>query len=127
MSDSAAPLVGTLAVLGLGLIGSSIARAAKKHGLAGTIRGGDASAKVCETARSLGFVDEATTDLGAAVDGADMVVICVPIGAFRAVGDVIAPHLKPGAILSDVGSVKQAVFTQLDPLLPKGVHFIPGH
>ena len=121
------PLTGTLTVIGLGLIGSSIARAARKHGLAAEIRGGDMSEQVCEISKSLGFVDSATTDLGAAVDDADLIVICVPIGAFKAVGEVIAPRLKSGAILSDVGSVKQAAFTQIEPLLPESIHFIPGH
>ena len=120
-------LFGTLTIVGLGLIGSSIARAARKHGLAAEIRGGDVSEQVCGISKSLGFVDSATTDLGAAVDGADLVIICVPIGAFKAVGDVIAPRLRPGALLSDVGSVKQAAFAQIAPLLSDGIHFIPGH
>jgi len=121
------PPIGTLTVIGLGLIGSSIARAASKHGLAKEIRGGDMSEQVCEIAKSLSFVDSATTDLGAAVEGADLVVLCVPIGAFKSVGEIIAPRLKSGVILSDVGSVKQAAFTQIEPLLPEGIHFIPGH
>jgi cyclohexadieny/prephenate dehydrogenase len=120
-------LVDRIAIVGLGLIGSSVARAVRKNGLAGSVSGGDLSAEVCETALRLGFVDEAATDLGAAVEGADIVFICVPIGAFKAVGDVIARRLKAGAIVTDVGSVKRAVFTQLEPILPKGVHFIPGH
>ncbi len=128
MTETTTPhLFDTLTIIGLGLIGSSVARAAKKYGLAREIRGGDVSESVCQISKSLGFVDSATTDLGVAVEGADLVVICVPIGAFQAVGKAIGPKLKPGAILTDVGSVKQAAFTQLDPLLPEGVHFIPGH
>jgi len=126
-SETTKPLIETLTVIGLGLIGSSVARAAKKHGLAGTIKGGDLSDAVCKKALEIGFVDEATADLGAAVAGADVVLLAVPIGAFRSVGEAIAASLKPGAILTDVGSVKLAVFTQLEPLLPKGVHLIPGH
>lgn len=118
---------GCLSIIGMGLIGSSIARAARLHGLATRIIGGDLSPDVCERALGLGLVDHMTTDLGAAVRDADLVILCVPVGAMAVVGEQIALHLKTGAILSDVGSVKSAVVRDLGPFVPDGVHFIPGH
>jgi cyclohexadieny/prephenate dehydrogenase len=76
--------------------------------------------------RALGIADEATTDLAAAVKGADCVIFCVPVGANGAVAAVIGAHLKPGAIVSDVGSVKGAVVRDVGPHLPEGVHFVPA-
>ncbi|HYD99695.1 MAG TPA: prephenate/arogenate dehydrogenase family protein [Alphaproteobacteria bacterium] len=124
---TAAPHYRRVAVIGLGLIGGSFARALRKHGLAGEIVGGDGSRAVCDKAVEIGFVDRATTDLAAAVAGADLVLVAVPIGAYGAVGEAIAPALEPGATVSDVGSVKQAVVRDLGPLIPEGVHFVPGH
>ncbi|HYD29271.1 MAG TPA: prephenate/arogenate dehydrogenase family protein, partial [Azospirillaceae bacterium] len=75
----------------------------------------------------LGIVDEAATDAARMVAGADLVVLCTPVGTYAEVAEAIAPHLKPGAILSDVGSVKMAVVRDIGPFVPEGVHFIPGH
>ncbi|OJX70327.1 prephenate/arogenate dehydrogenase family protein [Magnetospirillum sp. 64-120] len=120
------PLFGTLCLVGIGLINSSIARAARKHGLASRIVTVDASEQACATARELGIVDVAGTDPALVAD-ADLVVVGTPVGAMAAVGAAIGPHLKTGCIVSDVGSVKSAVVRDLLPNLPEGVHFVPGH
>ncbi len=120
------PLFGTLCLVGIGLINSSIARAARKHGLAGRIITIDASEQACATALELGVVDLAGTDAALAAD-ADLVIVGTPVGAMASVGAAIGPHLKAGAIVSDVGSVKSAVVRDLLPHLPQGVHFVPGH
>ncbi len=120
------PLFPSACIIGIGLIGSSLARAMRKHGLAGRIVTVDADAGHCRTALDLGIVDEAGAD-PALVAGADLVVVAVPVGAMEAVGRAIAPHLKRGAIVTDVGSVKTAVIRDLGPLIPDGVHFVPGH
>lgn len=121
------PLFDRVAILGIGLIGSSLARALRYYGVSRYVSGGDLSAAVCDKALELGIVDSATTDLAAAVDGADVVVLCVPVGACGPVAERIAPALKPGAIITDVGSVKQAVLRDVGPFVPAGVHLIPGH
>jgi cyclohexadieny/prephenate dehydrogenase len=116
-----------VALIGLGLIGSSLGHAAKRGRLAGHIAGFDADADVRARAAGLGFTDAVTDTAAAAVKDADLVILCAPVGAYKAVAQAIAPHLKPGAILSDVGSVKGAVVRDVGPLVPAGVHFIPGH
>ena len=121
------PMFGRIALIGLGLIGSSLARAIKRHGIAGTLVACDASAGVIERVRALGLADHATTDAGEAVRDADLIVLCVPVGATGTVGAQIAALLKPGAIISDVGSVKAAVVAALTPVLPTHVHLIPAH
>ena len=122
-----APLFRRVALIGLGLIGSSLARVARRKGIAGAIVAGDASAEVCARVRELGIADLATTDLAAAVAGADLVILCVPVGAMGDVGAAIGPALSTGAIVSDVGSVKGSVVTALAPHLPQGAHLIPAH
>jgi cyclohexadieny/prephenate dehydrogenase len=116
-----------LAIIGIGLIGSSIARAARKHKLVQRIAIADASQDARDIAADLKLGDSYHADAGEAVKEADLTIVCVPIGDYAAVGQAIAPHLKPGSILSDVGSVKQAVLRDLGPLVPDHVHFIPGH
>jgi cyclohexadieny/prephenate dehydrogenase len=116
-----------IAIIGLGLIGSSIAYAARRGKLAGTIIGFDADANVRACAARLDFCDKVAEDASGAVSGADLVVLCVPVGVCGAVTEAIAPHLKAGAILSDVGSVKGAVIAAVCPHVPKGVHFVPAH
>ena len=115
-----------LALVGLGLIGSSIARGARGHNLADAIVAIDADPAVIARVRTLDLADEATTDLAAVAD-ADLVILCVPVGAYGAVAAAMAPHLAPGAIVSDVGSVKGAVVGAVAPHLPEGVHFVPAH
>src|SRR4051812_42493532 len=121
------PLFERLALVGLGLIGSSIARAARRLNLAGAIVAVDADAAVLARVRALGVADEATSDPARGARGADHVILCVPIGAYEAVTKAMRDALKPGAIVSDVGSVKGAVIAQVQPQLPPGVHFVPAH
>jgi cyclohexadieny/prephenate dehydrogenase len=121
------PLVGKLAIIGFGLIGSSIARAARELNLAGIIAAGDSSATVCARVRELALADEAGTDLAAVVRDADLVILCAPVGVCGPIAETIAPALKAGAILSDVGSVKGAIVEKVGPHVPAGVHFIPAH
>jgi cyclohexadieny/prephenate dehydrogenase len=116
-----------LALVGIGLIGSSIARATRLKGLAKTIAITTRKPATLEEARELGLGDTYTLDAAEAVTGADLVILCTPIGAYEEVMKQIAPALMPGAILSDVGSVKQHVIKVVEPYLPAGVQFIPGH
>jgi cyclohexadieny/prephenate dehydrogenase len=116
-----------IAIIGLGLIGSSIAHAARRAKLAEQIAGHDASADVLERAHDIGFCDTLHADIGGAVRDAELVILCTPVGAYKAIARTIAPHLAPGAILSDVGSVKGAVIRDVGPHVPPGVHFIPAH
>lgn len=120
-------MFGKLTIIGLGLIGSSIAHAARRGKLAKEIAGFDASADVRARAAKLGFCDTIPDDIVAAVKDADLVILCAPVGAYKSIAEAIAPHLKTGAILSDVGSVKGAVVRDVGPLVPKGVEFIPAH
>jgi cyclohexadieny/prephenate dehydrogenase len=116
-----------VALIGLGLIASSMAHAMRAHGLAGEIVGYAKSAETRRTAMDIGLCDRVTDSAAAAVDGADLVVLCVPVGAMEALAAEIGPHLAPGATVTDVGSVKQAVIAAIAPHVPTGVHFIPGH
>jgi len=115
-----------IAIIGFGLIGSSLARAIRKAGIAGEIVAIDRDEAVRARVAELGLADR----VGAGpegVEGADFVILCVPVRANAAVAEAIAPHLAPGAIVSDVGSVKAAVIRDVAPLLPAGVHFVPAH
>jgi cyclohexadieny/prephenate dehydrogenase len=116
-----------VALIGLGLIASSMAHAIRQGGLAREIVGYARSAETRATALEIGFVDRVTETAAEAVDGADLVVLAVPVGAMGAIAAEIGPHLAPGATVTDVGSVKQAVIAAVDPFIPAGVHFIPGH
>ena len=116
-----------IAIIGLGLIGSSIAHAVRRGNVAQAIAGHDASADVRARAQVLGFCDSLHADAAAAVRDADVVILCTPVGAYKEIAEQIAPHLKAGAILSDVGSVKSAVVRDVGPFVPKTVHFIPAH
>ena len=116
-----------IAIIGLGLIGSSIAHGVRRASLAAEIAGHDASADVLERARAVGFCDTLHADAATAVQNADLVILCAPVGAYKKIAKAIAPHLKQGAILSDVGSVKGAVVRDVGPFVPAGVHFIPAH
>jgi cyclohexadieny/prephenate dehydrogenase len=121
------PLVGRLAIIGMGLIGSSLARAARELNLAGEIAAADRDPAVTARVSELGIADLATVSAREAVRGADLVILCTPVGACGAAAAEIADALKPGAILSDVGSVKGAVVDQVAPHVPEGVFFIPAH
>jgi cyclohexadieny/prephenate dehydrogenase len=116
-----------VALVGVGLIGSSLCHAMRRGGLAGHIAATAKSERTRKKAVELGLVDSIYPDAGAAAEGADLVVICTPVGTYPEIGAAIRKHLKPGAILTDVGSVKQAVIRDLGPLVPEGVHLVPGH
>ncbi len=116
-----------VALIGLGLIASSMAHAMRKHGLADEITGTARSAETRDIVRELGFCDAVYDTAAEAVAGADLVVLAVPVGAMEAVAREIGPHLAPGATITDVGSVKRAVVDAVVPHMPDGVHFIPGH
>jgi len=122
-----AVLFDRVALVGLGLIGSSLCHAMRRRGLAGHIAGTARSERTRAKAVELGLVDSIHPDPAAAVAGADLVVICTPVGTYPEVGQAIRASLKRGAILSDVGSVKQAAVRDLGPSVPEGVHLVPGH
>ncbi|MGK9165533.1 prephenate/arogenate dehydrogenase family protein [Inquilinus limosus] len=122
-----APIFRRLALLGVGLIGSSVARACRKHGLVGEIIGHARRQETRDEAMRLGFLDRVEADPAAAVAGADIVMICAPMGAYESLARAIAPALAPGAVVTDVGSVKGLVAKIVGPHLPKGVHLVPGH
>jgi cyclohexadieny/prephenate dehydrogenase len=116
-----------VAVLGLGLIGSSLCHAMRKKGLAQSIVGHAKSEETRKIALEIGLVDAVYATAAEAVQGADLVIMCVPVGACGPLAAEIGPHLMQGAILTDVGSVKGAIVRDCGPHVPKGVHFIPGH
>jgi cyclohexadieny/prephenate dehydrogenase len=122
-----APLFDRVAIIGLGLIGSSLARALRRHKLAREIVGCDASAAARRVSKKLRLADRIVSDAAAAAAGADLVVIAVPQSANAKVGAALAPRLKRGAIVTDVGSVKEAAVRALAPLLPAEAIFVPGH
>jgi cyclohexadieny/prephenate dehydrogenase len=124
---SKAPMFEKAAILGVGLIGSSLALAMRRHGLAETIVGCTRSVASRDKVLALGLADEATQDPAAAVEDADLIVICTPVGTYEEIGRAIETKLRPGAIVTDAGSVKQAVMRDLGPFIPEGVHFVPGH
>jgi cyclohexadieny/prephenate dehydrogenase len=129
MTDSpkTGPLFDKIALIGIGLIGGSIARDARKRGLAKHIVAATRSAETAKKANELRLADHCGTDLAAAVKDADLVIVCTPVGACGAAAKAIAASLKPGCIVSDVGSVKQAVIADMKPHIPAGVHFVPAH
>jgi len=122
-----APVYERIALIGLGLIASSMYWAIKRAGLAQEVTGFAKSVESRATARRIGLCDRVCESAAEAVEGADLVVLCVPVGAMGRVAAEIAPHLKIGATVSDVGSVKRSVVEQVGPHLPEGVHFVPAH
>ncbi len=116
-----------VALIGLGLIASSMFWAIKRDGLAGEVVGYARSQETRDTAREIGLCDRVVDSAAEAVKDADLVVLCVPVGAMGAVAQEIGPVLKPGATVSDVGSVKRSVIDAVAPHLPQGVHFVPAH
>ena len=121
------PIFQRVALIGLGLIGSSIAWAARRSAAAGQVVGYARSQATRGRARDLGFCDRIEDTAEAAVQGADLVILCIPVGACAAVTRDVAPALVPGAIVSDVGSVKKAVIEAMVPELPAHVDFVPAH
>lgn len=116
-----------VALIGLGLIAGSMAHAMREAGSAGHITGYARSASTRDTAREIGLCDWVCDELAEAVADADLVVLAVPVGAMADVAAEMAAHLKPGATVTDVGSVKQSVIDAVGPHIPACVHFIPGH
>jgi cyclohexadieny/prephenate dehydrogenase len=122
-----APLFDTIVIIGLGLIGSSIARAARAQGAVRSIVASSRSPETRQRAAELGLADKVVETNAEAVAGADLVIVCVPVGVCGAVAKEIGPHLKAGAIVSDVGSVKGSIVRDMGPHLPETVHFVPAH
>ncbi len=120
-------IYGRVALIGLGLIAGSMSLAMRRAGLVGEIVGYARSAETRDVAREIGLCDRIEDSAAAAVEGADLVVLCVPVGAMGLVAAEIAPGLKSGATVSDVGSVKRAVIDAVAPHLPADVHFVPAH
>ena len=124
---NAAPIFRRVALIGFGLIGGSIARAARAQGLASEIVTTARSEKTRARVLELGIVDHVPETNAEAVKDADLVILCIPVGACGPVAQEIAPFLKAGAIVSDVGSVKGAIVREMAPHLPQNVHFVPAH
>ncbi|MFT3988534.1 prephenate/arogenate dehydrogenase family protein [Aestuariivirga sp.] len=116
-----------VALIGLGLIGSSLSRVMQREGLTKHIAGYARSAATCDRAVEIGLVDSIHGTAADAVRNADLVILCSPVGSYGAIAKEIGPALNPGAIVTDVGSVKGAVVRDVCPFMPDGVHFIPGH
>ena len=124
----AEPVFRRLALLGVGLIGSSVARIAKERGdLASEIIVNARTQKTLDRVVELGFADRVELDPAAAVEGADAVMLCAPVGAFADIAARISGVLQPDAVLTDVGSTKQSVIRDVGPFVPAGVHFVPAH
>ncbi|MDO6520711.1 prephenate/arogenate dehydrogenase family protein [Shimia thalassica] len=121
------PVFDRVALIGLGLIASSMFWAIKRGGLAGEVTGYARSQATRDTAREIGLCDRVCDTVADAVEGADLIVLCVPVGAMGSVAAEMAASLKSGAIISDVGSVKRAVIDAVQPHLPEDVHFVPAH
>jgi cyclohexadieny/prephenate dehydrogenase len=116
-----------VAFIGIGHIGSSLARLLRREKLAGTIVACARHKETLDTVLRLKLAEEVTDDPAQAVKNADLVVIATPLSTYVDIGKAIAPHLKQGAIVTDVGSVKELVVRDFAPLLPAGVHLVPGH
>lgn len=114
-------------IIGVGLIGGSLARVLKAKKLADEITGAGRGRETLERARELGVIDRIVPGPAQAVKDADLVVLAPPVGAFERIAQVIGPKMKHGAILTDVGSVKGKLVTLIEGLLPAGVHYVPGH
>ncbi len=123
-----APLFKRLALIGIGLIGSSVARIAmERKDIAAEIVVNARTQKTLDRVLELGIAHRVELDLARAVAGADCVMLCAPVGAFADIAAAIAPHLAPGCVLTDVGSTKQSVIRDVGPFVPMGVHFVPAH
>lgn len=127
MPENKGPLFDTVALIGIGLIGSSLSHAIRRNRIATKIVVSTRTKETLAEAEHLSLGDSYTTDAAEAVRDADLVVISVPVGASGSVAEAISNSLKPGALVTDVGSTKASVIAQMQHALPKNVHFIPGH
>ena len=116
-----------IALIGVGLIGSSLSRVIRRDGLADEIVGCARRAETRDAILRLNLADSVTDEPLVAVDGADLVILCTPVGAYESVAKAMAPGLAPGTIVSDVGSVKRGAIDAIQPHLPAGVHLVPAH
>jgi cyclohexadieny/prephenate dehydrogenase len=121
------PMFKRLALIGVGLIGSSISHAVRRAGLVGEIVGCSPTPATRKRAEELGLVTKMYAEPADAVRGADRVMLCSPVGTYGDIAGAIGPYLVKGAIVSDVGSVKSAVVRDIAPHIPEGVYFIAGH
>ena len=121
------PMFERIALIGIGLIGSSLSHAIRRGGLARSIAGNAQSEKTRDTALRIGLADSVYATAAEAVRDADLIVLCAPVGVCGTLAQEMAPALRPGAIVTDVGSVKGAIVREVGPHLPQGVHFVPGH
>ncbi len=127
-STVAEPIFRRLALIGVGLIGSSVARIAMERGdLAAEIVATANTARTRDRVQALGIAHRVEQDPARAVAGADCVMLCAPVGTYAGIAAAIAPHLAPGVVITDVGSTKQSVIRDVGPLVPPGVHFVPAH
>lgn len=124
MSDTA---FNRICIIGIGLIGASLAHVIRRGGLANHIAVCDLNPKHRQRALELGIADSVHENAAEAAEGSDMVVVAAPIGAFAQIGEAMQPALKPGMIVTDTGSSKRSVLRDLGPFIPDGVHFVPGH
>ena len=122
-----APHFERVALIGIGLVNSSLAHVLRRDKIAGEIVACARRQETLDTAVKLGLCDRASFDPAAAVSGADLVVLGTPLSAYAGIAQAIAGALKPGAIVTDVGSVKQAVIRDVKPHIPAGAHFVAGH
>lgn len=116
-----------IALLGIGLIGSSISHAARRAKLAKSIVGAARTPATLQKALDLGLINEGFVNPQDAAEGADLVILCAPVGACAGLAEAVGPVLDPGAIVTDVGSVKSDIVTACQPHIPKGAHFVPAH
>jgi cyclohexadieny/prephenate dehydrogenase len=116
-----------ITIIGFGLIGSSLARKIREENIAPEIICADISQSVCDTSIELELANNAYTNISKSVDGSDLVIISVPVGIYKQVGEAISSHLKKDAIIIDVGSVKSSVIKDLSPYIPDHAEFIPSH
>ena len=116
-----------IAIIGVGLIGASIALAARRAGLAASVTGCEIDSAKAGEIEKLGLVDHVTTDAVAAVQDADLVVMAVPVGALGPLAAQIVPAMKPGAVLTDTGSTQRSVLRDVDPHISGDIHWIPSH
>lgn len=116
-----------IAIIGVGLIGASIALAARRSGLVGRITGCEVSPEMAAEIEKLDLVDSITTDAVAAVKDADLVVMAVPVGVTGSLAEAIIPKMKPGAVLTDTGSTKRSVIRDVDPHVTDAIHWLPSH